>query len=441
MRHLPDFGYRARILTTSAFGRVDREEDVVRAWEPLGSYRWLLNSAVRRDRSAAATRRTDPGPARGLVRLLRRWVLIPDGQITWLPAAAAVGLRHLRAVPADVIYSTYPPASAHLLGMLLKSLTGLPWVADFRDSWTCDPLDPALLEVPGRQRLERRMERAVLASADAVVVATEISARLLREAHPDVAKRIRVITNGFDPEDDGGAKSSAGARHDLGGHAGDGGGGRAEGEPEPEQIGRLDIVHTGSFSLSHPDRSPQPLFSTLASLVEEDASWARRIHLVLLGRLTSGEAAAAAGLQKAGVAEIRGEVDRDTCLALQRRAGALLLLDHRRQGLSSNVPGKFYEYLAAGRPILALCGEGMVACMVDDLKAGLRALPDDPAAIRRLLTDAYERFRTGTLTFQVAEERLRPFHRRELARQLAGCFDDVISSVVDANATAQSHGG
>ena len=229
MRYLPDFGYRARILTTSAFGRTEREGGgVLRAWEPLACYRWLLNGAVRRNKNTAAARRSDPGPASGLVRLLRRWVMSPDGQGTWLPAAAAVGLQHLRSDPAQVIYSTSPPASAHLLGMLLKSLTGLPWVADFRDSWVSAPLDPAVFDVPGRRRLERRMERAVVTAADAVVTATEISAGLLCEFHPEVAQKIRVITNGFDPNEES-ASAGVGERWQrrAGAREGGAGGGAA----------------------------------------------------------------------------------------------------------------------------------------------------------------------------------------------------------------------
>ena len=360
--------------------------------------------------------------------------MIPDGQITWLPAAGAVGLRNLRDDPAQVIYSTSPPASAHLLGMLLKNLTGLPWVADFRDSWVSDPLDPDVFEVPGRRRLERRLEGAVVGAADAVVTATEISAGLLCDSHPEIGEKIRVITNGFDPNDENaspiGAQewSSVGAQEwsSVGAQEWSSGGERKSalgGDPE-----RLDIVHTGSFSLSHPQRGPQPLFAAIQSLVREDARWAGRIRLILAGTLTAAEAAAATQLGAAGVVEVRGELDRAACLDLQRQAGALLLLDHRRQGglLSSNVPGKLYEYLATGRPILALCGEGMVARMIDDLGVGMRAVPDDPEAIRRLLIDALERFHAGTLSFAAPAATLRRFHRRELARQLASCFDEVV---------------
>ncbi len=234
VRYLPDFGYSARILTTSAFGTSDDEGGVLRAWEPLAGYRWLMNGAVRRDRAGSVGRRTDAGAASGLVRLLRRWVMVPDGQITWLPAAAAVGLRAIREQPTDVVYSTHPPASSHLLGLLLKWLSGVPWVADFRDSWICDPLDPETLAVPGRRRIERRMERAVIAHADAVIAATEVSAGMLAEAYPEAAPRIRVITNGFDPEDLEATESGEDAALQSGGRA-----------------QRLDIVHTGSFGLSH----------------------------------------------------------------------------------------------------------------------------------------------------------------------------------------------
>ena len=75
----------------------------------------------------------------------------------------------------------------------------------------------------------------------------------------------------------------------------------------------------------------------------------------------------------------------------------------------------------------------------DDLQAGMRAVPDEPEAIRRLLVDAFERFRTGNLSFAAPTERLRRFHRRELARQLADCFDEVVGRVVEGGSQYQGH--
>ena len=204
-RYLPEFGYRPVVLTTSAFGRSEREDGALRAWEPLHTYRLLFNRGTGSG-PAPSTARTR-SPLAAPLRLLGRRLLVPDGQVTWTPAAAVKALRYLRRHEVDLICTTSPPASAHLVGWFLQRRTGLPWVADFRDSWIYDPLDPELEDRPFRRELERRLEERVVNAADSVIATTEISAEYLGRAYPGSAAKIEVITNGFDPleaEGDGG---------------------------------------------------------------------------------------------------------------------------------------------------------------------------------------------------------------------------------------------
>ncbi len=392
-RYLPEFGYDVKILTTSAFG-ASGQPNVLHAWEPLQWYRYLFNRGA-----ASSAVRTGAGQRGGVRRWLRTRLCVPDLQTTWLPAALWRALRELRHCPAALIYSTYPPASAHLLGLLLKALSGRPWVADFRDSWVYDPLDPTLNQLPYRRALERRLEERVVNGADAVIVATDVSAEHLRRTYPQAADRIEVIANGFDPED------------------------FAFSPPPPKEA--LQLVHAGSFSLSHPRRDPGPLFAALEAMLDEDPAWAQRLHLILVGQLSAGERQAAARLEQLGVVEITGAVERDAALARQQDAHVLLLVDHVRPWPSSNVPGKFYEYLATRRPILALAGCGMVERLMRQLRAGTCVAADDPGAIAAALADLYQRFSVGALKSQVDGTQLRRFHRRALTRQLAACFDRV----------------
>ena len=192
LRYLPACGYRCQVLTTSAFGG---EDDVLRAWEPLSLYRWLFNRQVRSGEGHSAVR-----TRRGLLSRIGRALFIPDLQVSWLPAAFSRGLRYLRSNDCDVIYTSFPPASAHLLGYLLQRVTGLPWVADFRDAWIFDPLDVYLEEDSLRKRIEERIEGRVVASASAVVVASQEVADYLCTRYAAHADRVRVISNGFDGE-------------------------------------------------------------------------------------------------------------------------------------------------------------------------------------------------------------------------------------------------
>ncbi|NKB69234.1 MAG: glycosyltransferase [Candidatus Latescibacteria bacterium] len=407
-RHLPACGYRIRVLTTAAFGPAS-EAETVQAWEPLALYRRLFGGKGDSG-SIASQQRTDPGLLKGLVNWLRRTVFIPDLQITWLPAALWRGLMLLRRQPIDILYSTYPPASGHLLGLALSRLTRIPWVADFRDAWIYDPLDPALTQMPWRRRLEKRLERAVVLRAGAVIAATQVTADYLKQAYPQRADRIHVITNGFEPDE------------------------FPPCAPPPTE-GPLQLVHTGAFSYSHPQRTPLPLFAACQALLAEDPAWARRLRLVLVGPLSLQERQAVDPLVQAGLAKLTGPLDRAAALAQQRRAHVLLLVDHPRPWPASNVPGKFYEYLALRRPVLALCGVGMVRQLIEELGAGIHAPPDQPESIRQALVDMYQRHQDRRLPQTVDEQALQRFHRRRLTAALARCFD----GLVEAAPTAPRH--
>ncbi len=409
-RYLPEHGYRARVLTTGAFGPCTAAEDpaeagIVRAWEPLGLFR-RLSHRDRGDQVPPSYIRTDAARLAGIRSLLKRRLLIPDGQIGWLPHATYAALRVLRREPVAAIYSSFPPGSAHLLGLLLKRLTGLPWVADFRDSWIYDPLDPALAELPYRRAAEQRMERRVVETADVVVAATDITADRLRCSYPGRAGAIRVITNGFDPADYAGVRAV----------------------PAAPGSGPMRLVHAGSFTASHPQRSLDPLLAALRILQQRDAAWTERLRLVLAGHLTAAETAAAAELTAAGTIELTGRVSHHQALALQAGAHILVLVDHPRPWPASNVPGKLYEYLAFGRPILAICGPGMVHDLVHGLRAGRCVSGEQPDVLADRLAQLYAEYSTGHLPRPPARAALVPFHRRHLAARLAACLDQAITS-------------
>lgn len=331
---LPDHGFRPQVLTTDAFG-TSAPDAAYRASEWVGWYRRLFNRAVA-DLPDTMRSRTRTGDGSSLASRLARACLIPDAQIGWLPTAWRASRRIIDSHPVRAILTTGPPFSSHLLGLALHHATCLPWVADFRDTWTYDPLNDAVNSGRIRPKIERAMERAVLDRATEVTCVTEVAADANRRRG---AQRVTVIENGYDD--------------------------RAITPGEGKRDGaRFRFVHVGSFSMSHPARSPKPL-------VEAAMQVAGDFEVVFVGALTGEERATVQPLVDAGKGVVVGPVDRDRAMAWQGRADALVVVDHPRDVLASNVPGKVYEYGASGRPILAIVPRGATRDLVTWMGAGV----------------------------------------------------------------------
>jgi len=288
--------------------------------------------------------------------------------------------------------------------MGLKRLTGLPWVADFRDTWTYDPLDEALQTSAARLRLERALEAMVLRQADRVVAVTDVARNDFMSRFPREARKIRLIPNGFD------AASQAP--------------GEARSEREDQ---RLCVVHTGSFEYSHYLRSPGALLLALKAMQKDHPGLRHRLCVHLIGALSPNEESECAPLVRAGLIECVGPLSAQGAQEWQARADVLLLVDHPRAVLASNVPGKCYEYLCAGKPILALVPEGAARSLILGLGAGLCAPPDDPQKVRGMLEEILSAKRGGQLgKWRASPEQLMRYDRRHLSGEMAQCFDELL---------------
>ena len=393
VRYLRELGYSCQVLTTSAYGG---EDDVLRAWEPISFYRWLFNRKVR-DGILDSKIRT----SRGIFSRIFRKMLIPDAQLFWIPTAFIRGWYYIKKKQCDIVYSSFPPASAHLVALFLNYFTGLPWTADFRDSWIFDPLDSGLQKSGWRRAIEQYLEFKVISNATVIITATEEAAQVLRTTYPAYCSKIEVIYNGFDRQ----IASSCEVKFET---------------------DELFLIHTGSFSYSHPDRTPAQLFTALALLLDEDPDWSKRICIILAGALSPEEKSAAAILTKSGIVRLEGDLSIDEVHKLQQKANILLLVDHVRSWSSTNIPGKFFEYLAMRKPILSIGGNGAVQNLMHRLNAGLHVDGKNPEAIRSALKELYFSGKSGTLTCETDPKEIACFHRRKEAQQLAKCFDKAI---------------
>ena len=324
---------------------------------------------------------------------------VPDRFITWLPMGIATGLRVIRREGIQVIWSTSPPPTAHLIAAALHARTGLPWVADFRDPWIEEGIYPA----PGslRLRVERWMERRVLRGADRITVTTPLLKEEIAGRHPWLdPDRIVVIYNGYDEADF--------ARVDV-----------------VPRVDRLEIAHAGFVNGEF--RDPLPLLRAVADLIREGTIPRDRILVTFLGGgsyLESEEyRTGVAPLGLDGVVEIERRVPHRDALQRLHAAGALLVLQASddTRGL---IPAKAFEYLRSTRPILSLTPDGATSSLIKGMPGCFVVDPADGDALRNAVRDLYETWNLAP----GAPTRPRPvqqFERRRLTGELAQLFESL----------------
>ncbi|WP_193369772.1 glycosyltransferase [Pelagibius marinus] len=282
-----------------------------------------------------------------LSAMYQRAVNIPDGQIGWVPLARRAGRRLLESWRPDVIFASGPPFSALLVGQGLSRTTGIPLVEELRDRWSDDPYYPP---GPLRHRFESWLEGRVLGQASAL---TTVSGPWAEAYRAKYGKPVEVIYNGYDPAD---APAEA-----------------LEGWPDPKV---LRILHTGGIYRGR--RDPSPLFRAIAR--SDDLR--EKVRVVFYGLSTQYMPAMAREHGIEDCVEVYQRVDHDEALRQQYSSDILLLLQHDSPSEQGNVPGKFFEYLGARRPILVLgYREGVPGAIVKERAAGVVTTdPDEIAA-------------------------------------------------------------
>jgi glycosyltransferase involved in cell wall biosynthesis len=294
---------------------------------------------------------------------LSRRVLVPDENVTWNLTAIPTAIRIVRQEGIDVVLTTSPPNSVHLVGAAVKAATGVRWVADLRDSIAAHPhrrVESAA--VRAKEKVSDQVARLVSRQADAIVAASEAIADEARELEPQGV--VLAILNGADFDDFGGLEY----------HRGD----------------RFRITHTGSF---FGKRDPRPFLTAFAEAGLEDAV-AR-----FVGDFRASDRAWAEELGLGDRLELHEYVPRRESLRLQRDSDALLLLIPEASGRGRGVlSGKVFEYLAAERPILAAVPpDGAAAELIEETGAGVIAPPDDVAALRVALEQMHAAWQAGKL--------------------------------------------
>ncbi|OWW20391.1 glycosyltransferase [Noviherbaspirillum denitrificans] len=328
------------------------------------------------------------------------WLALPDRWVTWWLGAVPAGLRMIRKYQPEVIWSTYPIATAHLIGLALHRITGIPWVADMRDPMT----DTSYPANPLTRKVYRWIERKTVTHATKIVCTTPGTIRMYRERFPDIpASRFCVIENGYDEENFQSAESAA--------------------KPSVSGTRPFTLVHSGVIYPS--ERDPRPFFEALSELLRNGRIAPGSLQVTLRATGHDGYLKELIAQHKIeSVVVLAPPIPYRDALAEMLAADGLLIL--QASNCNHQIPAKLYEYLRARRPILALTDpEGDTASTLR--AAGVRTIArlDSASDILRGLIHFLDAAAAGQADIPTVEA-ARNHSRRARSKELAAVLETAV---------------
>ena len=362
-----------------------------RIWEPYAAYRKLLGG------KQASTQVTEISSGKKtwkqkLSLWIRANLFVPDPRVGWVKPSVKTLKAYLAEHPVDVIVTTGPPHSVHLIGQRLHKDLGTPWIPDFRDPWSRMYYLKYLPMTSRTWRRLRAQEQAVLDQCSTVLACTPL---VQEDFRAQTRTPVACITNGFDEEDF------------LG--------------PAPEGDGLFNITHTGLFAA---DGNPLALWKVLEKLAKTEPGFRQELRIRLVGKVDREvlDAIATAGLSENVV--LLGPLNHADAVREQRSATILLLPLRNDAQYAPILPGKLFEYLAARRPVLGIGQEeGAMANVLFSARAGITADWDNPAPMRAFLANAWRQHCEGGVPATTGD--ISPYTRRATTKALADLLEKV----------------
>ncbi len=407
-KYLPQFGWEPIIYTpsnpeppeidTSLLNDVPDNLKIIKkpVWEPYALYKRLTG----KDKTGKITHgflkeKANASMFEHLSVWIRGNLFIPDARCFWIKPSVRYLTEYLSAQPVDAIVSTGPPHSMHLIALGVKKRLNIPWLADFRDPWTEIDYYHKLKLTHLANRKHRRLEKAVLTSADSVLT---IGDNLAQSLYRVSKRNITVISNGFDPDD----------------------------------FDFLPVRPEDSFTLTHigslnSDRNPDALWRAIAKLCLEHEPINHNLRLRFVGKtdISLKESLSRFGLLNR--AAFTPYLPHTEAIKIAASSAALLLLINRTPNHDVIVTGKVFEYLASGRPILCIGPEnGESAKIIKQCQAGKVCEYDDEVSMVQAIKELFNNFENGKNNAN--QYSIEQYSRKNLTERLSELLNRITSN-------------
>lgn len=363
----------------------------VPAWEPYKMYK-LFSGKNKSDgiNSGFLSEKKGSSFIDSISKWIRGNLFIPDARKFWIKPANQFLYRYLQNHPVDVIISSGPPHSTHLIALSLKKKFQIPWLSDFRDPWTNIDFYKDLKLTKTADQKHRKLENDVLVHSDMVLT---IGRQLSKELKILGAKRVEIIENGFDPQDFLEDKNY-------------------------ELDEKFSIAHIGSFT---PSRNHMVLWKALSQLVNEKEEFKSKLEIKLIGKV---DYSVLQSIKDFGLDTYLKKIDyvsHNEVIKHQKSSKLLLLMVNNTPNAKGIVTGKVFEYMASKRPILAIGPkDGDLGEILTKTNSGLVC---DYENVENLSSTIWSIF-NDDIKFK---NNISTYSRIELTEKLANLLNEVIS--------------
>ena len=364
-------------------------------WEPFGLYKKITGKKGDEKVQPGFLNEGEGGSwQQELAYWIRGNVFIPDAKRFWIRPAVKSLLKYLKNHKVDALVSTGPPHTTHIIALQAKAKTGLPWLADFRDPWTFVDYYDKLRLSKWADKKHHQLEKKVIDTADQTITVTPSWAADFNRR--DFAKKVEVVTNGYDPAD----------------------------FLDQEKVAlhsQFTLTHIGSMNA---DRNPHHLWPQLAKIISENEDFAKSFMLRLIGPVDYSVLAAIKKYDlKDHVQHTKNMPHVEVIPELQRSALLLLPLNDT-PNIDGVVPGKLFEYIGARRPILCIGKPtGDAANIIRECSAGTVFDFTVKEELGSYIMEQYQRFKAGKL--QVESSNFRHYGRDKLAGAIGRYLDKI----------------
>lgn len=404
-KYLRDFGWEPVIYTPENPEAQEIDESLLKdipgnlkelktkIYEPYRLFKWITGKKqTERLGVALMSDKKKPGLTSKISLWIRSNFFIPDPRIFWIRPSIKYLCKYLQQNPVDVIISTGPPHSMHLIALGLKKRLGIKWIADFRDPWTNIDFYRDLTLTRLADRCHKKLENKVLHHADQVIT---VSPGMTREFKSMGIHQVITITNGFDAE----PLENRGTTSD-----------------------KFTLLHLGSMPKS---RNPEILWKVIAELTNENSRFASNLQIRLIGKSDQIIRESIQNYALQDYVSFEEFIPHDQTLNVLSGASVLLLFINNSPNAGGILTNKFFEYLSAYRPVLALGPtDGDAAVILAETGAGKIFGYNDTTGLKIHLLSMFGLYLQDNL--KIEKSNIERFSRKNLTQELCELLNKLI---------------